>query len=165
MDDLIEQIRIAFSDVSYPGDDNLIADAEHREWCEECQLHYVRFRGVRWQEASNNIQWLGHLAYAQCFFTVEAWRYYLPAILIQRYRRHVFASSQFAPSSLPMLFEHERAREAILTRAQCAALIAFMQVALAYFRGNDDAYFCQQRTLAHWEAVLAGKPQDTESAG
>ena len=165
MDELIEQILSAFSDVTYPGDDNLIADAEHRAACDECQLHYTRLRGVRWQEASDNAQWLGFLAGAECFFTVEAWRYYLPAILIQRYRRHIFASSEFAPSRLPLLFEHERAREAILTHAQCDALVAFMHVALTYFRGNDDAYFCQQRTLVHWETVLAEKLPDSQGAG
>ena len=165
MDELLERIRTALADVEYPGDDDLIADADHRSKCEECQLLYDRFRGVRWQTASDNIQWLGHLGHAECFFTVAAWRYYLPALLIQRYCRHAFASSEFAPSSLPMLFEHERARERILTRAQCAVLVDFMKVALVYFRGNDDAYFCQQRTLAHWEAVLAEKPDDPSGAG
>jgi hypothetical protein len=165
MDEFIEKIKLAFAGVEYPGDDNLIADADHRAKCDECQLLYDRFRGVRWEQASDNIQWLGHLAHAKSFFTVAAWHYYLPAVLIQRYCRHAFSSSEFAPSTLPLLFEYERAREAILTSAQCSVLIEFMKVALAYFRGHDDAYFCQQRALAHWEAVLATKGDDGNRAG
>ena len=93
---LIEEIKEAFGNLAYPGDENLIASAEHRAECEEWQKLFDFFVGKRWENCLNKKSYR-KLDAGQSFFKPLAWRYYLPAFLIQNINRENFSSFYFTP--------------------------------------------------------------------
>ena len=70
-----DQIREAFANVPYPGDDDLVG---HK--CEECKEVEARFKGQAWQELSSDT--IDSYYFALSLFTPPAFRYYLPAFMI-----------------------------------------------------------------------------------
>jgi hypothetical protein len=79
---LKEQIITRFSDIAYPGDDNITVHRGRHLEKEEIARH---FRGRRWQEISlEGLQsdYPGDASACLAFMTVEAFRYYLPAYLL-----------------------------------------------------------------------------------
>ena len=125
---LIENIKEAFADVPYPGNENLISTAEHRAMCDECQGLYNFFVGKTWQETLDKKSdgWLDH---GQSFFLPLAWQYYLPAYLIQRISEKHFPSLYFQPNEDPELIEFEENRIQLLTSWQCDVIVDYLEIA------------------------------------
>ena len=72
------KIRAAFADVMYPGDENIVRAEEvcHPEWNEVEQA----FKGKHWGQL--RVDFLHYHYDALYVFTPEAYRYYLPAYML-----------------------------------------------------------------------------------
>lgn len=124
---LIARIKDAFAEVSYPSDENLVSTPEHRAECDECEDIYNFFVGKSWEEALRKDS-DGWLNYGQSFFEPLAWRYYLPAFLIQEINEDSFSSFYFAPNDDPKLENLEENRIKLLTSWQCSVIVDFLEI-------------------------------------
>ena len=77
-DALVRQIRSAFSDVEYPGDDGIVPD--HVGWDPDVDEVGEAFAGKRWQDVTSED--IASQRDGLCFMTPEAFRFYLPAYLL-----------------------------------------------------------------------------------
>lgn len=145
---LIADIKEAFANVPYPGDENLI-DNEHRATCEECQEIYTYFIGKLWENCLDEESsiWVSH---AQCFFTPLAWQYYLPAYLIDDIQKKYFSNLSFRPSKISDFEEddfsesdfiefwngYEQPRIDILSTKQCKVIVNFLEAGYEICKGG-----------------------------
>jgi hypothetical protein len=137
-DGLIGNIKEAFANVLYPGNENLISTPEHRASCGECQKLYDYFVGKTWEETldEKSFGWLSH---AKSFFLPLAWKYYLPAFLIQLInQQQFFAEHHFLPTENPELLIWREERVDILTSWQCDVIIEYLEIADELWREIDD---------------------------
>ena len=96
-----ESIESAFADVPYPGDDN-VTRCTHED-CLECDAIAAYFRGTTWRD--HTVEQLREHQSAITMFTPEAFRYFLPAFMLQSlgYWRETdmiphFIAGQFSPA-------------------------------------------------------------------
>ena len=76
-DALVRQIRSAFSDVEYPGDDGIVPD--HVGYDPDVDEVAEALAGKRWQDVTSED--IASLRDGLCFMTSQAFRFYLPAYL------------------------------------------------------------------------------------
>ncbi len=74
--DLIEQIKVAFDETPYPGDERLCGSDQGDEPAE----YALEFRGLSWKTIHPDF--LAYHSDSLSFFTDEGFRYFLPAYLI-----------------------------------------------------------------------------------
>lgn len=117
---LIDKIYEAFSDVPYPGDDHIVGplNSPHLQTCGECRWLYDTLVGRTWQETVENEKLHGAVSHAMSFFDPEAWRYYLPAYLINNLRKHIYSSLYFGQLREEGLAERQAKRINQLTEFQ-----------------------------------------------
>jgi len=160
---LEKRIHLAFRDVPYPGDDNLISTPEHRATCEECHDLYNRFRGIWWRDTLEDDFWHGSLDHAMSFFTASAWQYYLPAYLTHELRSSRFLSLYFGPADYPDLSQYERARTEILSVDQCAVIVDYLSLCVTSHLKDAISKIEDKRALDRWEQILAKKKLDNNA--
>ncbi|MCY7345616.1 MAG: hypothetical protein LH614_05280 [Pyrinomonadaceae bacterium] len=148
---LIKNIKEAFLNVPYPGDENLVSTPEHRAECEECEGIYSYFVGKTWEKTldKKSYDWLGH---GQSFFLPLAWQYYLAAYLIQRVSKELFPTLYFLPNEDPELIEFEENRINLLTSRQCDVIIKYLKIADELGQGLViyEEYEIS-KTLSYWK--------------
>lgn len=76
---LVKDIRTAFADSVYPGDENIVP-VSSRNIDDESDEIKAAFLGKHWKEADLSL--LLSQIFAQAFFTAQAFRFYLPAYMI-----------------------------------------------------------------------------------
>ncbi|MGB7520529.1 MAG: DUF6714 family protein, partial [Spirulinaceae cyanobacterium] len=74
---ILEKIENNFGDSLYPGDDNIVYDNSGR--CLECLDIEQAFQGKHWKDVPSET--IIYQNSALTFFSVEAFRFYLPAYL------------------------------------------------------------------------------------
>jgi hypothetical protein len=147
---LISNIKRAFSEVAYPGDDDIISTPDHRLFCEECrELHDV-FVGEIWTDLLNDDDWLGWLDHGMSFFSDAGWQYYLPAFLIQSIRQREFSFLYFSPNKDPRLVKYWKARINRLTVDQCWVIVEYLRIVVE----EDSKSERNKEALQHWQENL-----------
>jgi hypothetical protein len=105
-----ENIRQAFKDSSYPGDSNLVTIKGSYDF--ERQEIFESFVGKHWEEVSLDTIKFHHEAL--CFFTPEAYRFYLPAFLLATagfyYQADNIPGSVVSSLNVSNMPDHERDR-------------------------------------------------------
>lgn len=76
--ELKQEIEAAFAEVQYPGDENIYAEGVEDP---DIEKRVLRFKGTHWHEVDSEV--LRGLRDGFVFFTPEAFRFYLPAFLIE----------------------------------------------------------------------------------
>ena len=74
---LLQKINESFADTTYPGDSNIVYD--NTGYHIECNEVAAAFRGKSWDEVPLDVLRYNHEGLF--FFTVQGYRYYLPAYL------------------------------------------------------------------------------------
>lgn len=127
---VIEEIKLAWDGVPYPGDDNIFTPHSYDD---EGITEY--FRGTTWEGHSAK-SLLGHASAISTFFTPIAYHYWLPAYLIATIENpkeldaglDCLVSSLF-PASEGLFFQAEQQeRLALLTYEQKTAVIATLEL-------------------------------------
>ena len=73
------EIEVAFGDLPYPGDKNIVASPQH---CDECRYTAEFFQSKHWREVAYGQQELPVGWGGISFLTPQAWHFYLPAYMI-----------------------------------------------------------------------------------
>lgn len=125
-----QTIELAFEDVGYPGDVNII-----RCSCSICRQTSDYFRGTRWQ--AHTLENLRKHQLALSLFTPEAFQYFLPAYMLATLDAWCetclipfLITKQFLPPRSdedPRRQEHHAKRMALFTPAQREAIIAYLR--------------------------------------
>ncbi len=148
---LIDEIRRAFADVPYPGDDDIIATPAHVAACDECGGLRDALAGRTWPELIDDAGSSGHVGHAMSFFSPAGWQYYLPAYLIQSIKLGRFSSLYFRPRADPGLAEFWAERVSRLTADQCRAVVAFLLVVQKEDRSCRYEDEHNQEAVDHWK--------------
>lgn len=149
----------AFADLPYPGDDNLAV--KYPYIVEECEEIKQRFRGKHWSQIK-----LEDLVYYQAYFSIEAFRFYLPSYMIAHLNRGAEARQTNINilyylcinenPDFPQLRNLDRTRFEGFTKAQGEAIIAFLKlygkISPHPPRGPDPIQEGIDRALQYWEA-------------
>jgi hypothetical protein len=147
---LVDRIREVFTDVAYPGDNDILCTPEHVRGCGECSGLQRALDGRKWEDLA--IEPRGYVLHAMDFFTPRAWHYYLPAYLIQTVNGRIFSSLPFRPSSSAAK-KHLEERVEHLTRDQCRVIIAYL---LIVFKENQSSQIEVDRNVEavnYWKAL------------
>jgi hypothetical protein len=155
-----ESIESAFSDVPYPGDDQI---ATHQD-CPECEDVRQHFRGATWR--GHTVAELQQYQSVLPLFTPAALQYFLPAYMLASLG--AWSEADMIPFSilqvcLPSppdedagLRHHREGRFAVFTRAQRAAIAAFLQEWMrsdSHALGADDIPVVVERLLDYEPAA------------
>jgi hypothetical protein len=152
-----ESIESAFADVPYPGDDRI---ADHKD-CPECDDVREHFRGATWH--GHTVSELQQYQSVLTLFTPAALQYFLPAYMlvslgawseadmIPFYILQMCLPSR--PDADAALRQHHEERFSVFTRAQRAAIAAYLQEwarSDSHALGADDIPLAVER-LSHHE--------------
>lgn len=136
---LAKQIREAFADATYPGDDNLIYDSRDVGARQIADA----FRGKHWSEVP--FETLLYHNDALHFFSPEAFRFYLPAYLLAVLERYedadilpeMLVGVLTAPDPQDPVYSSFRRKFDGFSAARKAAITAFLEYLL---RTHPDEY-------------------------
>ena len=150
---LIEEIKEAFAENEYPGDENLVVSAAHRAECEECREIYEFFVGKSWQDCLAE-EFSRKACGGESLLNAAAWHYYLPSRLIQTIKRRQFYSWDFEEKideDIPEITKWQKERITLLTSKQCKVIIDYLEIALQVWQGIEKGYQDDTKPLMFWQ--------------
>jgi hypothetical protein len=151
-DDLIRRIEVAFAEASPPGDDKLL----HPQ-CMDAEDIKDFYGTASWRGIPDEI--VARNNASLCFFSSEAYRFYLPAYLTW-VLRHFNTSPSFAVDSTiyslspgeGSLREFAVSKYALLDSAQRRVVLDFLAYLDEYGSGEMDAV-AVRKAIEYWSAL------------
>ncbi len=126
IDEVIAKIETAFAEVEHPGDDHLL----HDECLDDSDIEDF-YGGVGWRDVPSKM--IDKNSASLCFFSPEAFQYYLPAYMIWVLQNYTTDSITISTTISSLNAEPGDLRRfvlsklSLLTKPQRMAIIAFLE--------------------------------------